>query len=582
MLRLGAETIAVALLALSGCAFSVPPIRPGAPFTPAADERVLWRSSEELDRKLVDGGLVLRDAKLDALIERVTAQLVGARLDGTGLALRVRVVRDPYRNAFVTPNGVLYVHTGLLSALDNEAQLAAVLGHELAHFTERHGLRGERSRGSHERAADLTDSVLDAAGGAGRLLDVATLGIGTFALRTALEASSASYSRDLEREADRVGFEYLASTDYDRADGVHVFAALREELVTEGIEEPFLFGSHPQLAEREESYLEMLAQDPGSPGERNEKAYRTAIQPALLINAALDLELGRPQLASAAVARHLAEAPHSADGWYWNGEIARRRRSDAALAEADRHYRHALESDPVHPHALRALGLLLRERGRAAEAAPLLRRYLDAAPGAGDRKLVAGYLAQRAPAPPRVRTPSAPRCFKLRRQQAEGCIERLGLWRLSVPQAMKLPLDTQRDLERWLQSELVTAGVEVVPPAALLPIWERVEDEIPAAADEAAEDDERSEALLLHAHHQLRLEHGLDALALPYVVAVPGAICLLVRATDLDGASLGNGAACVEMFVRPGERRIYERALGSAMLRGALSAEALRILFTAE
>jgi predicted Zn-dependent protease len=595
--RLCAGSLLAALLLLSGCATSVPPIRPGAPFTPAADERVLWQHGEELDRMLLESGLVLDDPKLEALIGRVTQRLVGNRLDGTGLALRARVVRDPYRNAFVSPNGVVYVHTGLLAALDNEAQLAAVLGHEIAHFTGRHSLRKDRSRESRERAAELTDTVLDAAGGAGRLLDVATLGIGTFAFRTALEASSAGYSRDLEREADRFGFEYLASAGYDRADGVRVFAVLREELASEGIEEPFLFGSHPRLAERTESYLEMLRRDPGGAGERNEEAYRAAIQQALLVNAALDLEIGRPKLAAAAVRRHLALAPGSANGWYWNGEIARRRRSEAALDEAEQHYRHAVALAPLHPHALRALGLLLRERRREAESRALLHRYLDAAPGALDRELVAGYVAQSAPPPARARPRSEARCSRLARQQAEGCIARVGLWRLSVPEPMELTQDLPLDLERWLRSELVMAGYEVETPSELLHVWDRVERRIPAAGD-PRDEEERGEALRLHVYHQLRLEHRLDALAMPYVVVVPGelvpletsrreaALCLLVHATDLDGAPLGDGAACVGVI----ERAIPEgvdmtasaRVLGSAMQRRSLSAEALRILFAAQ
>jgi beta-barrel assembly-enhancing protease len=392
MARLGLGCCAALLVLATGCATPPPAIAPGAPFAAEADEQLLWEESEKLDQAIAESGELSDDAALTAYLERVAGRLVADDLAAAGLALRARVVRDPNRNAFVNPNGTLYVHSGLLCALDNEAQLATVMGHEIAHFTGRHGLRKKRSRESHERAARVSGAILGVTAGAGGLIGLALAGVGGLAIGTGLEASVSGYSRDMEREADRVGFDYLVRAGYDPEEGARVFGVLREELVAEDIEESYWFGSHPLLAEREESYAEMLEEQGGGGGFEGGAEYAAAVRDVLLENAELDLALGRRALARAAVERHLALDDSSAAGWYWMGELARRSREASASEDAIAHYRHALALAPDSTQTLRTLALLFREQRRDGEARPLLVRYLELDPGAVDRELIAEYL----------------------------------------------------------------------------------------------------------------------------------------------------------------------------------------------
>ncbi len=115
------------------------------PFRPEADERKLWSDSENEEEKLAKLGKTWDDPLLEEYLAAVAAKLVPEEAKQAGApAVRIAVFRDPALNAFAMPNGKVYIHTGLLSRLENESQLAMILGHELTHVTNRHALKFNR------------------------------------------------------------------------------------------------------------------------------------------------------------------------------------------------------------------------------------------------------------------------------------------------------------------------------------------------------------------------------------------------------------------------------------------------------
>src|SRR3989454_3469719 len=135
--------LVIAALLTSSCASrSVPPIGAGGkPFKPESDELRLWAQAEKEEEQLQKKTKPYDDPLLDEYLGKIGDKLLpdDVRAAG-GPGFRFGVIRDPPLNPFALPNGRIYIHTGLLGRLDNEAQLAMIVGHEMTHVTNRHAL----------------------------------------------------------------------------------------------------------------------------------------------------------------------------------------------------------------------------------------------------------------------------------------------------------------------------------------------------------------------------------------------------------------------------------------------------------
>src|SRR5437867_13343308 len=128
--------VLIASLLTASCATrSVPPIgADGKPFKPESDEVRLWAQAEKEEEALAKKAKIYDDPLLEEYLGKVRDRLLPDEVRAAGgPGFRFGVMSDPTLNAFAMPNGRIYVHSGLLSRLDNEAQLAMILGHELAH-----------------------------------------------------------------------------------------------------------------------------------------------------------------------------------------------------------------------------------------------------------------------------------------------------------------------------------------------------------------------------------------------------------------------------------------------------------------
>ena len=121
-------------------------------------------------------------------------------------------VRDPQFNAFALPGGYIGINTGLIVQADSESEVAGVVAHEIAHVTQRHIARGltQQRQSEYMAMAAIAASLLAALAGG---VNVAS-GIAAFGQAAAID-QQLGYSRDAEREADRVGFQMLTKAGYD-------------------------------------------------------------------------------------------------------------------------------------------------------------------------------------------------------------------------------------------------------------------------------------------------------------------------------------------------------------------------------
>jgi predicted Zn-dependent protease len=387
----------VLALVFAGCATTnVEPIR-GDHRLLETDEELLWKEADELDALLAGSEALYTDAALEAHLDAVAQRLL-PHMDAQGAKIRIKVVKDPFLNAFALANGSLYLHSGILAQAGNEAQVAMVIGHELAHYLRRHSLREQREADNQlaMRRVVVALLALGAATGGSTQLVMQILELGGAASERAVARQIQGYARDLEREADEQGLRAVAAAGYDTREAAEVFEKLHTEAAKDEFGEPYFFGSHPSLEERIANTRAIRAMMPESTGGRvGAREHDEAVANLLLDNATIDLRIGRPNRALGAVERHLAIAPDSARAWFLLGEVRRRLGDDpATLATAREAYRVATVRDPDHAAAHRELGLAARALGDRETARSALERFLTLDPDAADRMIIESYIAE--------------------------------------------------------------------------------------------------------------------------------------------------------------------------------------------
>lgn len=181
---------------------------------------------------------VVRDSELQAYVERIGRKLASAPEAGN-FPYSFKVVNDASINAFALPGGPTFVHTGLIRAAENEAQLAGVMAHEISHVALRHGT----NQASKANLIQLPAALAGAVVGNGSLVgQLAQLGIGLGANSVLLK-----YSRNAESDADILGSRIMARAGYNPIEMARFFEKLQAESGSRG---PQFLSSHPDPGNR--------------------------------------------------------------------------------------------------------------------------------------------------------------------------------------------------------------------------------------------------------------------------------------------------------------------------------------------
>jgi len=195
----------------------------------------------------------VRDKALSEYVSDV-GKSMSSRTHRPKMPYSFRVVNATYVNAYAFPGGSIACTRGILLDLDNEAQLAALLGHELGHVNARHTAQ-QMSKGSITQVFVGGLSVLAGVAGGGLGQVAAQLGtIGAGALL-------ASYSRDNEREADALGMEYMVKAGYDPKGMVGLMDMLRSLNKSKPSAIELMFSTHPMSDERYATAVKRAKED---------------------------------------------------------------------------------------------------------------------------------------------------------------------------------------------------------------------------------------------------------------------------------------------------------------------------------
>ncbi len=237
----GSTLLASALLTATGCAVN-----------PATGQRqfILISESEEIEMgREADGpitesfGLYESEA-LQAMVTNLGNEMA-SRSERPALPWSFKLVDDPMVNAFALPGGFIFVTRGIMAALNSEAELAGVLGHEIGHVTARHSA-SQMSRQQLQQIGLGVGSVLSS--------DVASV---AGVLSAGLGLLNLSYSRGDESQSDELGVRYMSRAGYDPNALVGVFETLALAGGGGG-SVPGWAATHPDPVNREEDIREII------------------------------------------------------------------------------------------------------------------------------------------------------------------------------------------------------------------------------------------------------------------------------------------------------------------------------------
>ncbi len=390
------------------------------------DNQVL-QDSKAIDEQYLKKGLVLQDPQLQPYLDSIGKRIIGNRPIPEQVEFKFMVLRDPMVQAFALPNGSVYVTTGLLSLLEDESQLAAVLGHETAHVFERHGYLENRSVRKKVLTLNILQIVAAAAptGGSfsqGVQLFGAAVQLGAAVSSEVIVASVFGYSREMEHQADSDGLIAMSNSSYDPTAMARALELLDEDSSLEFEPIQGFYRDHPKLTERREFALQYASTHKADkPEAYDKKTYADNVSAAICAEIQLDLASRRERTAvdratrlndlfpdnpryevlladsyrtlgaktklpsSDERTRH-GQAEHRKEYFSMTPEEEQKRllekpEGQTALhdneATAEQLYKSALQHSPNYADAHRGLGFLFERQGKYSDAATEYQSYLS-------------------------------------------------------------------------------------------------------------------------------------------------------------------------------------------------------------
>jgi predicted Zn-dependent protease len=240
-------------------------------FTAEEEIEIATQNSSEFESqvKLIDDPAL--DIYLDALVQRLASHAAPRPFE-----YRVKVVDDPNVNAMTFGAGRLYLNAGLLTRMENEAQLAMVVAHEIAHAAESHVTEGMKANAGINMLGQLAGR---AAASSGRI-DYEVL---KHTYNYSMNAAVNGHGRTQESQADELGLDYLVKAGYDPREASKTFEQLLKEHGDPSKVEAFFYSNHPRNEQRmkrtaewvETKYADQLATQTWIV---NEQEYQAAIR----------------------------------------------------------------------------------------------------------------------------------------------------------------------------------------------------------------------------------------------------------------------------------------------------------------
>jgi hypothetical protein len=357
-------------------------IPPGYEPTPAYDEQGLWSEMEDFELAINKSAVLIRTGDLVDYTHMVVCRVAGPYCGD----LRIYVVRNPNFNATMSPNGMMQVWTGLIVRASSTDEIAAVIGHEIAHYTRLHSLDQLRAMRNNMNAGAFFDYALGLT--TGIFLPMGHL--------TAM-ASALAFSRSQETEADLLGAKLMAEADYDPHASYVVWHKMLEEDDAAAAKDNKSIGflSTHRPSEQRAALLQQVVTDnfgPSSISQFADQALLDVLNNNYMMLMEDQLDTNRYGRTLELLERHASIGVDMGLVNYFFGETYRQRGADGDRALAIAAYNASIASGNPPAEAYKNLGYLLLKEKDLVEARGAFARYLEIAPNASDRAMIEFYL----------------------------------------------------------------------------------------------------------------------------------------------------------------------------------------------
>jgi len=380
----------IIIIFLTGCttpiggAKKVEDIKPHE--TPSIEtiEAGLWMQMNNYEEKLKTSGSRIKDKNLEKYLKNILCNLTPDYCKD----IRVYIQDMPYFNAFMAPNGMMVVWTGLLLRAQNEAQVAAVIGHEAGHYIKRHSLKAWLDAKSRTDLMALLAIGLSVGG--------VPSGGDIFNLTQLLQVGfMAKHSRDNEREADKIGLDFLIKAEYDPKEAPKIWENIIKEMELGEVKKPLAFlASHPAPKERIENLKKQTQKYEKIENKKNKEKLKQKTSSHLkkwikdemrLKNKVEQTEFILDLVYEDSENEYLLK--------FYKGEIYRLRTDvENNYQKAINLYKESIKLKEDFPDVYRELGLLQFKTEKDNEAKKNLQNYLKHAKNPKDKSIIESYL----------------------------------------------------------------------------------------------------------------------------------------------------------------------------------------------
>ena len=200
------------------------------------DEQGLMMIADKHEQQLRTSAARIKDSRLEELVREIACKVAAKDCP----KLRVYVLRAPGLNAYMMPNGAMFLHTGLLLRITSDSELASVIGHEIVHYTEAHSLSAMRSRRQTQKVVSLLSLPANIAGVPLAGVPISLIGA----------AYVTSYSRSAEKESDIKSVRLVHDAGYNPDAAVNLWENYIDENQASNSKSITIFSTHPMVSER--------------------------------------------------------------------------------------------------------------------------------------------------------------------------------------------------------------------------------------------------------------------------------------------------------------------------------------------